>query len=211
MAIPDHPKIYHIVHVDNLASIVADDCLWPDSVMIKRQGAAVIGNNEIKADRLRLPVDCHPGTCVGDYVPFYLCPRSVMLYVISKRNHPNVAYRDGQAPVVHLVADMQEVVAWATANKRRWAFTDINAANRAADFYKDLSKLDQLNWDAIAAKNWASRRDHKMAEFLMHEDFPWNLVRGIAVYSEQIGARALTAFGKSTHRPEVKVKKEWYY
>ncbi|WP_158044051.1 type II toxin-antitoxin system toxin DNA ADP-ribosyl transferase DarT [Skermanella pratensis] len=211
MPIPDRPKIYHIVHVDNLASIVADGCLWPDSVMVKRQGAAVIGNSEIKADRLRLPVDCHAGTCVGDYVPFYLCPRSVMLYVISRRNHHNVAYKDGQGPVVHLVADMQEVVAWATASERRWAFTDINAASRAADFYNELANLDQLNWKAIAARNWASCRDHKMAEFLMHESFPWELVRGVAVYSEQIGARAIAAFGKAEHRPQVKVKKDWYY
>lgn len=211
MPIPDHPKIYHIVHVDNLASIVADGYLWPDAVMVKKQGAAVIGNNEIKADRLRLPVDCHENTYVGEYVPFYLCPRSVMLYVISRRNHPNVAYKDGQGPVVHLVSDMREVVAWATANKCLWAFTDINAANRAADFYNDLSKLDQLNWDAISARNWVSCRDHKMAEFLLHQRFPWELVRGVGVFSEQIGARAITAFGKSNHRPQVKVKREWYY
>lgn len=211
MPVPAQPKIYHIVHVDNLASIVADGCIWPDSVMVKRAGMAVIGNNEIKTDRLRLPVACHAGTCVGDYVPFYLCPRSVMLYVISKRNHPNVAYKDGQGPVVHLVADMREVVDWAAANKRRWAFTDINAANRAADFYNDLSKLDQLNWDAIAATKWVSCRDHKMAEFLMHQSFPWELVRGIGVYSEKIGARAISAFGKAEHRPQVKVKQGWYY
>ena len=68
MPTPDRPRIYHIVHVDNLASIVGDGCLWPDAVMVKRQGAAVIGNNEIKADRLVLPVQCNPGTCVGDYV-----------------------------------------------------------------------------------------------------------------------------------------------
>ncbi len=73
MPVPANPKIYHIVHVNNLASIVADGFLWPDSVMAKRADAAVIGNNEIKTDRLRLPVDCHGGTCVGDYVPFYLC------------------------------------------------------------------------------------------------------------------------------------------
>lgn len=211
MPTPDRPRIYHIVHVDNLASIVGDGCLWPDAVMVKRQGAAVIGNNEIKADRLVLPVQCNPGTCVGDYVPFYLCPRSVMLYVISRRNHPNVAYKDGQGPVVHLVADMRDVVDWAAANNRRWAFTDINAANRAADFYNDLSKLDQVNWDAINARNWVSCRDHKMAEFLMHESFPWELVRGIGVHSEQVGARAMAAFGKSKHRPQVKVKREWYY
>lgn len=211
MPVPLNPKIYHIVHVDNLASIVADGCLWSDAVMVKRGGGAVIGNNEIKADRLRLPVDCHAGTYVGDYVPFYLCPRSVMLYVISKRNHPNVAYKDGQGPVVHLVADMLDVVDWAKAEMRRWAFTDINAANRAADFYNDLSNLDKLNWNAIGARQWVSCRDHKMAEFLVHKSFPWELVRGVATYSENIGAKAMAAFGKSGHRPKVEVKKEWYY
>jgi hypothetical protein len=211
MPVPAQPKIYHIVHVDKLASIVADGCLWSDAVMTQRQVGTVIGNNEIKADRLTLPVSCHPDTCVGDYVPFYLCPRSVMLYVISKRNHQNVAYREGQGPIVHLMADMQEVVDWAVASRRRWAFTDINAANRAADFYKDLSELNQLNWDAIQAAQWVSCRDHKMAEFLVHESFPWELVRGIGVYSENIGARAVAAFGTATHRPQVKTKKDWYY
>jgi ssDNA thymidine ADP-ribosyltransferase, DarT len=198
MPVPDRPKIYHIVHVDNLSSIVADGCLWSDAVMIK-------------ADRLRLPVDCHDGTYVGDYVPFYLCPRSVMLYVISKRNHPNVTYKDGQGPVLHLVSDMYEVVEWAKSQRRKWALTDINAANRAADFYCDLAKLDKLNWDAIKASNWVSCRDHKMAEFLMHKSFPWELVNKIGVYSERTGVRAMAAFGKSNHRPQVKVKQEWYY
>lgn len=211
MPVPANPKIYHIVHVDNLASIVADGCLWPDSVMAKRVDTAVIGNNEIKADRLHLPVACHAGTSVGDYVPFYFCPRSVMLYVISKRNHPNVAYQDGQGSVVHLMADMREVVDWAEESKRRWTFTDINAANRAADFYDDLAKLDQLNWDAIHTRNWVSCRDHKMAEFLMHKSFPWELVKGIGVHSERVGALVVATIGKAAHRPTVKVKPDWYY
>lgn len=70
MPMPDRPKIYHIVHVDNLASIVTEGCLWPDSVMVQRQGGAVIGMGSIKQRRLTLPVSCHPGTCVGEYVPF---------------------------------------------------------------------------------------------------------------------------------------------
>jgi ssDNA thymidine ADP-ribosyltransferase, DarT len=211
MPIPDQPKIYHIVHVDNLASIVKDGVLWPDSIMVNRQGAKVIGNSEIKADRLVLPVDCHPGTFVGEFVPFYLCPRSVMLYVISRGNHPNVSFRDGQGPVIHLVSDMKEVVDWASAEKRNWAFTDINAANRAADFYKSLNDLDRLNWEAINANNWRSCRDHKMAEFLVHQAFPWHLVSEIGVHSEKIGARANLAFGSSRHRPPVVVRPNWYY
>lgn len=210
MAVPERPKIYHIVHVDNLASIVADGCLWPDSVMVGRPGA-VIGNNEIKADRLKLQVSCNPGTMVGEYVPFYFCPRSVMLYVISKRNHPNVAYRDGQGPVVHLEADLLEVVEWADQAEIQWAFSDINAANRAADFYNQLDDLGQLDWDAIGARQWVSHRDHKMAEFLVHDRFPWERVGRIGVLSEQIGARAAQAFATNGHRPPIEVKRGWYY
>ncbi len=51
---------------------------------------------EVVSRRRRLPVPCHPGTWVGDYVPFYFCPRSVMLYVISRKNHPSLTYRGGQ-------------------------------------------------------------------------------------------------------------------
>ncbi len=76
MPIPDHPKIYHIVHIDNLASIVADGCLWSDSLMASRKGCTVIGMSGIKQRRLRLPVSCHDGTHVADYVPFYFCSRS---------------------------------------------------------------------------------------------------------------------------------------
>ena len=105
MPVPAHPKIYHIVHVDNLASIVADGCLWSDAVMVQRQGGTVIGMGSIKQRRLGLPVSCHNGLRVGDCVPFYFCSRSIMLYVIHCANHPELAYRGGQQPIVHLDAN----------------------------------------------------------------------------------------------------------
>jgi len=179
--------------------------------MAQRRGTTGIGNSEIKSDRLRLPVSCHPGTTVGQYVPFYFCPRSVMLYVISRRNHPNVAYRDGQGPIVHLMANLHEVVVWANANQRLWAFTAINAANRAADFFSDLGRLSEIDWPAVSASQWVSCRDQKMAEFLVHGGFPWELVRGIGVHSEAVGTRAARAIAEASHRPLVKVKPDWYY
>lgn len=211
MPAPANPKIFHIVHVDKLASIIADGCLWPDSVMAQRQLGTTIGNAEIKADRLQLPVDCHPGTAVGQYVPFYFCPRSVMLYVISRQNHPNVAYRDGQGPILHLRADLRRVVDWANSHQQRWAFTPINAANRAADFFNQLNDLDKLNWEAIKATSWASCRDYKMAEFLLHGAFPFDLIEGIGAHSEPIAARVVNALGKTQYKTPVKVIKEWYY
>ena len=96
---PAQPKIYHIAHVDRLPSILADGELWCDRRILARAGAGtVIGMGSIKHRRLTLPVHPHPGTHVGDYVPFYFCPRSVMLFVIYRANHPELDYRGGQHP-----------------------------------------------------------------------------------------------------------------
>lgn len=48
MPVPAHPKIYHIVHVDRLASIIADDYLWSDAMMNQRPSGTVIGIESIK-------------------------------------------------------------------------------------------------------------------------------------------------------------------
>jgi hypothetical protein len=95
MSIPTDPLIYHITHVDNIPRILERGALLPDSIMHRESSIALIGNAGIKIDRLTLPVHCHPGTFVGDYVPFYFCPRSVMPYVIHKANNPQLPRRDG--------------------------------------------------------------------------------------------------------------------
>jgi ssDNA thymidine ADP-ribosyltransferase DarT-like protein len=211
MPVPANPKIYHIVHVDNLASIVTDGCLWSDAVMIKRSGATVIGMGNIKQRRLGLPVSCHAGLNVGDCVPFYFCPRSIMLYVISRANHVDLAYRGGQQPIVHLEADLRQVVRWAEANNRRWAFSTINAAHGAAEFHCRLDELNAIDWAAIDARAWTGCRDEKQAEFLAHEAFPWTFVERIGVHSPGIAPRVSTAMHGATHRPRVEVRPEWYY
>ena len=38
---PAEPKVYHIVHVDRLASIVADRRLWSDAEVQRRASLAI--------------------------------------------------------------------------------------------------------------------------------------------------------------------------
>jgi hypothetical protein len=89
--IPNEPKIYHIVHVDRLASIIAGG-LWCDAEVVRRAPpGTTIGMNAIKQRRLKeLTLASHPGLFVGECVPFYFCPRSIMLYLIYQGNHPEV-------------------------------------------------------------------------------------------------------------------------
>lgn len=123
MAQPARPKIYHIVHADRLASIVSDEFLLSDALMSAREGTGTtIGMSKIKMRRLTLPISCRPGLMVGECVPFYWCPRPVMLYLIACANHPELAYHGGQRPIVHLEADLRQTVSWAEENGKRWAF-----------------------------------------------------------------------------------------
>lgn len=77
-AIPAHPKIYHITHLRNLPQIVSGGGLWSDAQRIaKGLDTKVVGMSRIKERRLtELAVDCHPGTKMGEYMPFYFCTRS---------------------------------------------------------------------------------------------------------------------------------------
>ena len=213
MSVPAQPKIYHIVHVDNLASIVADGCLWSDAVMVQRQGGTVIGMGSIKQRRLQLPVTCHARLAVGQFVPFYFCSRSIMLYVIHCANHPELAYRGGQQPIVHLEADLHAVARWAAANGQRWAVSLSNAGAVYAQFRTGIEKLGEINWAAVSAQDFrpADIKEGKQAEFLIEQAFPWHLVERIGVHSQGIVARVSDAMQGAAHRPKLEIKRDWYY
>lgn len=211
---PPNPKIYHIVHVDKLASIAADGFLFSDAELAQRPAnGTVIGMNNIKARRMNeLTLTSHPGLFVGQCVPFYFCPRSVMLYLIYRRN-AELAYQGGQTPIVHLVADLNAVVAWAQANDQRWAFTLSNAGSYYFEDRCDLAQLGEINWNAVQTTQWAGSptKEQKQAEFLIERHFPWHLIEEIAVYNQPTGQQALQAIANAQHRPTVQIRSGWYY
>ena len=213
MAVPVRPKIYHIVHVDNLASIVSAGCLWSDTKMVGSTGHTVIGMTRIKHSRRVLPVSCHFGLNVGDCVPFYFCSRSIMLFKIYKANDPELAYQGGQQPIVHLEADLRATVGWAKSNGWRWAFSLSNAGAAYTQFRSRLDQLGEVNWDAVKATYWtaADLREGKQAEFLVERSFPWHLVERIGIYAQAVAPRVAQAMVGAAHRPSVEVRRNWYY
>jgi hypothetical protein len=212
---PERPKIYHITHVENLPRIVTAGGLICDRAMLTRGGPAqMIGMSAIKRRRVEeLVVSCYPDTTVGDYVPFYFCPRSIMLFVIHRANHPELQYRGGQSPIVHLEADLRSVVEWAEAVGTRWAFTLSNAGARYVEFRSRMDELDQLDWTAIAATDFRAPdiKEGKQAEFLLRERFPFDLVERIGVASSGVRARVAEAIADANHRPAIEIRPDWYF
>jgi len=215
VTIPAQPKIYHITHLRNIAQLASSGYLWSDAKRIELGlDCHVVGMAEIKRRRLEeIEVKCHPGTTVGQYAPFYFCPRSIMLYLLHRGNHPDVNYNEGQRPILHLQADLRATIQWADDNGVKWAFSDRNAGAYLADFFNTWQQLDRINWDAIAATDFRDMlvKEGKQAEFLMFEAFPWTLVEKVGVMDRRIGSQATAALADASYQPPVHVERGWYY
>jgi hypothetical protein len=148
---------------------------------------------------------------VGDCVPFYFCPRSVMLYLLHKANLHGLSYQGGQRPIVHLEADLRAGVEWANQNDRRWALTLSNAGSYYFEDRCDLDCLHEIDWDAVKARYWQHCKERKQAEFLLERSFPWHLVERVGVSSEATYRGVVQALPASGHRPPVEILSDWYY
>jgi ssDNA thymidine ADP-ribosyltransferase, DarT len=215
VSVPSNPKIYHITHIDNLQNIAASVGLVSDANRIASNlSCSLVGMSTIKQRRLdEIEVSCHPGTMVGQYVPFYFCPRSIMLYILHMGNHPEVSYRGGQQPIVHLQADFNTAIHWANSNKVRWAFSNGNAGARLTLFYNHPSQLSEIDWYAIASADFrdAKVKEGKQAEFLMFDVFPWTLIEKIGTINSSMATQVETILASTGYQPAIAVEPSWYF
>lgn len=209
------PKIYHITHIYNLEKILADGHLYADRVVKNGDNAFTdVGMSHIKQRRMEKVVPCHPDTTVGEYVPFYFCPRSVMLYILHRGNHPDITYKGGQSDIITLEFDFDAVVSWADREIVKWTFTDRNASTGYAQFYTTVLDLAKLNWQAIRCPDFRQSeiKDAKQAEFLVYQGIPVNLITRIGVCNDVICDRVKTIWSKSGYNlVDITTLKEWYY
>lgn len=198
---------YHITDIANLGGIVARGGLLSDALMAGANHN--IGYDHIKRRRLtEIQVECCPNApFVGQFVPFYYCPRSVMLYVVNQGNTGKPA--GCQASIVHLVCR----VATLANLGREWAISNGNAGAYHAVFRKDLQWLNELEWPAIRATSWKGMTHHKQAEFLVMDFVPWTAVELIGCYDEAAARAVQVALQQAgaNHLPEVGVRRGWYY
>jgi hypothetical protein len=168
--------------------------------------------DDIKDRRLKEnTLESHPGLYVGQCVPFYFCPRSVMLYLIYQGNHPNLKYTKEQKPIIHLEADLYSTVEWARNNQRRWAFTLQNAGTKYFEDRASLKQLVEIDWEAVQGSYWKGFQESKQAEFLIEYQFPWELIECIGVYNQEIKNYVEELLHDATHKPLICIKPGWYY
>lgn len=198
--------LYHITDVSNLSLIVSAGGLLSDSGLatVSHQ---VIGYGNIKHRRMtQYRVPCCDNRFVGEFVPFYYCPRSPMLYTVNRGNTGRPA--GCQTDIVHLVSS----VAAALKLNRLWAISDVNAGAGYATFSNDLSALETLDWNAIQARQWHGKMSAKQAEFLLLDRFEWSSISLIGCHNATTAAKVKSTLKQLPGpHPKVLVENGWYY
>ncbi len=202
---PEHVSIYHITDVANLPGILADKALQSDAIMAKAN-PEIIGYDHIKKRRLNeIPVPCCEWRRVGEFVPFYFCPRSPMLFTINKGK---TGRSEGcQKTILHLVSTMAAGI----ATGKRWAVSSGNAGAYHTTFSAKLEALDTLDWPAIRATQWQGMQHQKAAEFLVADSFPWAAIHVIGCQNSTTAAKVRSLLADVAHQPAVEIKTNWYY
>lgn len=140
--------------------------------------------------------------------------RDQWLNIIYYRNNPDLTYRDGQDPIVHLQFDMHAMVSWAESNdNRRWAFSDRNAGAYVVSFFKDLEQLHKVNWPAVKSDDFRSPqiKEGKQAEFLVYDFVPWTLVEKIGVIDRKVAGSVTDKLIGAERQPNISIEKTWYF
>lgn len=199
--------IYHITQIDNLQAILEMNRLLSDAEMIRgNYNTAPIGDTGIKRRRLyEIQIDCPPYKHVGEFVPFYYCPRSPMLYRI---NNGGTGLSPGcQEDIVHLVSNVH----LATLCGQPWVIADGNAGAYHTSFTDQLSGLDALDWEAIKATYWPQVSHQKQAELLIQDYYLWTNITHIGCYNSNAAQRVGAITRTSAHQPRILKMPGWYY
>jgi hypothetical protein len=175
--------------------------------------AVEVGDRSIKGRRRRLDVTKPPGGNPCDYVPFYFAPRSPMLFRISRGGVEQ--YPDGdQTPLIYLTTSVDQIV----SDRLPWLFSDGNCAADLTDYYDDLSELDSvIDWPLMRARYWADTADdpdrcrRRMAEFLVHDEFPVSSVSSLATKTQKMADTVTDLLREAGTNIPVNVRPDWYY
>ncbi|WP_379967244.1 DUF4433 domain-containing protein [Epilithonimonas sp. UC225_85] len=176
---------YRITHINNL-SLLLQNGIVNKHHQQANNNYINIGNSEIIDIRDTTSVRIGNYGMIGDYVPFYFTPKSIMLYnIITGYWHPLVPKRDRSEILVVrcLISDL--------ATLPKWFFTDGQGNNSLTKHFNNLNFLDAIDWECIQESNFKNDADDPdrsrkyQAEFLVQSQVPLTSVESLNVYNQQ--------------------------
>lgn len=178
---PERCYCYRITHIQNLPHVLERGLVTQTHTNASATYIR-IGNPEIIDTRSNKPVKVTGYGNIGDYVPFYFTPRSVMLYnIVTGYMAPLVPKRKRDEIVVIRCLIKQ------LTTLPNWFFSTGQANDSVSKHFTDLSHLDQIDWDSIQQSNFKKtdgdydRPRRYQAEFLVRGKVPLDCFESLHV------------------------------
>lgn len=183
--VPHNPKIYRIVHWQNVAYILQHGLFTRGHAMAD-PNYVEIGHTQLIGQRHTYPIPDFPHLGnLGNCVPFYFGTHSPMLYMIWKGLQG--VQRRPQDELVYLISSVQTI----KAQKLPFVFTDMHAKCTLANGFDHTKHLNEVDWPTVSSQFWFNtnddwnRRDRKQAEFLILSQVPPSCIEAIVVKTLQ--------------------------
>lgn len=206
---PKKALVWRIIHKDNLLWILENGLHCANSKTLA-SNFVNIGNSDLINKRRNRIVPIRPGGTLADYVPFYFTPFSVMMMNIHSGR--SVVKRRNEEILI-LVSSLHHINDLGLP----FVFTNAHAYPDWTNYYDDLSKLDEIDWELLQNRDF--RRDTEdlrkveryQAEALVYEHLPVNGLIGIICYTEELKSQIETQIANLGVDLAVHVRKGWYF
>jgi hypothetical protein len=202
--------VFRIVHITNVTWIL-DNGLHCRNSNAADPCFVQIGNADLIDRRRYRPLKGPYGGVLGDYIPFYFTPLSLMFYNIKtgwngiqKRNNSEIAI---------LVASLHDLK---KAN-RSFVFTDRHAYLKTAQVFDDLGHLDKIDWTVLQRRDFKrdpenpEKVERYEAEALMHRHLPCDALREIVCWNAENATALQSEITKRNLNLKVSSKPGWYF
>lgn len=207
---PEKALIWRILHRANLPWVLQNGIHCGNSSVRSPEWVS-IGNSELIDKRSVRPVPIPPGGALGDYVPFYFTPFSVMLRNIHTgwngiKQLPN-------ADIVILVSSLRRVSELGLP----FLFTDCHAYSGLASFFDDLALLDRIDWSLLQRRDFKrdpedpGKLERYQAEALVHQHVPLAALLGIVCYTDIVRAEIEGKMRDLGVALPVHTRPNWYF
>ena len=178
---PDAAHIFRITHVDNVPWILQHGLHCKTSKLVDPNFVS-IGMPELIQKRTKRAVPIAPGGHLGDYVPFYFTPWSVMMFNIT--TGWNGVTKRSNREIAILVSSLHKLDGLGI----RFVFTNGHAYMQESDYFDNLGDLDKVDWDLLRRRDFKNNPEDPgklgryHAEALVHRHVPVEALAGIACY-----------------------------
>lgn len=202
--------IYRIFHRDNIRWLVRKGIPCRNHPE-QDPGFINIGNRDLISKRSTRQIPVAPGGTLSDYVPFYFCTHSVMLFNLHTGRVEGVDVR--QSEIVYAVSSIERL----QSLRLPFLFTDRHAYVEGAVFSGNPRDLETLDWPLIKSRDFKrdpedpTKLERRAAECLVHRHVPLEALLGLACLDEETRARIQAVLQEVGSSLPVRSKPDWYF